>query len=152
MVWRFLGKPMSEENLKQLAKNDNLDIMYEDRRLPERERVLTRSTAQSQLQTALSSDLVAAASDNITVEEEQELGSNPTNNTRSVSFGRDLCRCWTWVRRLSCPFVVFLTRYHVIGQRSQTHRSGCRIIDKQEWKKSQCKRMTNDYFVYICML
>ena len=92
VVWRFLGKPMSEENLKQLARNDNLDIIYEDRRLPERDRVLTRSAAQSQLQAALDSDMVAAASDNITAEEEQELGPNPTNSTRSVSFGRDQIR------------------------------------------------------------
>lgn len=69
---------MSEENLKQLAKNDDLSIMYEDNK--------------SQLQAQLDEDLVAAVSDNVTTEEEQEMGLNPTNARRSVSFGRDQIR------------------------------------------------------------
>ena len=47
-VTRFLGKPLSDKSLLDLAKGDNLDLIpvFVDKQLPEPEMMVTRSKAK----------------------------------------------------------------------------------------------------------
>ena len=45
-VERFMGKPLSEKSLLDLAKHDRLDLIYVDRQLPETDVIITRSRAR----------------------------------------------------------------------------------------------------------
>ena len=45
-VSRFLGKPLTEKGLLDLAKSDELELIYVDKILPESEVMVTRSRAK----------------------------------------------------------------------------------------------------------
>ena len=45
-VLTFLGKPMSKQSILELSKTDNLEIIYNDNVLPDREKIQTRSMNQ----------------------------------------------------------------------------------------------------------
>ena len=47
-VTKFLGEPMTEQKLIELAKEDKLDLIYVDRHLPEREDIVTRSKSKDE--------------------------------------------------------------------------------------------------------
>ena len=86
-VLRFLGSPMTGDSLARLAKNDKLDIIYQDRILPEVEPTMTRSKRRKQEEEERAMQLAQLAADAEDSEDLRDLNvSAPPSTPRQVTF------------------------------------------------------------------
>ena len=86
-VLRFLGSPMTGDSLARLAKNDKLDIIYQDRVLPEVEPTMTRSRRRRQNEEDRAMQLAQLAADAEDSEELRDLNiTAPLHTPRQVTF------------------------------------------------------------------
>ena len=78
---------MTGDSLARLAKNDKLDIIYQDRILPEVEPTMTRSRRRKQEEEERAMQLAQLAADAEDSEELRDLNiSAPLHNPRQVPF------------------------------------------------------------------
>ena len=90
-VLRFLGSPMTGDSLARLAKNDKLDIIYQDRILPEVEPTMTRSKRRKQEEEERAMQLAQLAADAEDSEDLRDLNvSAPPSTPRQVTFSDNI--------------------------------------------------------------
>ena len=92
-VTKFLGSTMSEQDLLQLAKTDQLEHIYVDKMLPEPNSIVTRSKARKgeERRTYELAEMLHEEEDSGTEDEgDTQLDSQEVGSKKNVRFDTDL--------------------------------------------------------------
>ena len=90
-VKRFLGGPISEQGLLELAKGDELEMIYVDKQLPEPEMIVTRSRAKKRDEEKLYEIAGILERDSVETEDEDEIPDKVmTKGKKEVTFKNEL--------------------------------------------------------------